>query len=60
MKDYHHIMGKSQEVSNNIMKNGFALGCHQHVNEEAIDYIVKNIEEFIAQKSAQGQRKVNI
>ncbi len=50
MQNYHHIMGKNQDVSNNIMKNGFALGCHQHINEQAIDYIVENIEEFINNK----------
>ena len=47
MQNYHHIMGKNQDVSNNIMKNGFALGCHQHINEQAIDYIVHNIDKFI-------------
>lgn len=47
MQDYHHIMGKNQEVSDNIMRNGFALGCHQHMNEEAIDYVVGKVEEYI-------------
>jgi CDP-6-deoxy-D-xylo-4-hexulose-3-dehydrase len=48
MKMYEHKMAGSQEVSNNIMKNGFALGCHQHMNETAIDYIVEHIDNFIA------------
>lgn len=48
MKYYEHKMGKHQEASNNIMKNGFALGCHQHINEEALDYIIGHIDQFIS------------
>ena len=48
MKFYEHRMAGNQDASNNIMKNGFALGCHQHLGEEAIDYIVGHIEQFIS------------
>ena len=47
MKSYKHVMAGDQSASNNIMKNAFALGCHQHMNEEAIDYVCSHIEEFI-------------
>ena len=49
MQNYHHIMSGNQDISNNIMKNGFALGCHQHINEAAINYVVHHIETFINQ-----------
>lgn len=48
MKSFSHRIGGTQEVSNNIMKNGFALGCHQHIDEEAIDYTVNHINNFIS------------
>lgn len=47
MKMYEHKIGSSTEVSDNIMKNGFALGCHQHINEEALDYIISHIDGFV-------------
>jgi CDP-6-deoxy-D-xylo-4-hexulose-3-dehydrase len=47
MKNYKHIIAGSTEASDNIMKNGFALGCHQHLGEEAIDYTVSHIDNFI-------------
>jgi CDP-6-deoxy-D-xylo-4-hexulose-3-dehydrase len=48
MKLYEHRMAGNQDASNNIMKNGFALGCHQHIGQEAIDYIIEHIDNFIA------------
>lgn len=48
MKMYAHRMSGDQSASNNIMKNAFALGCHQHMNEEAIDYVCSHIDQFIA------------
>ena len=48
MKLYEHRMAGNQDASNNIMKNGFALGCHQHIGEEAIDYTIEHIDNFIA------------
>jgi len=48
MKIYEHRMAGNQDASNNIMQNGFALGCHQHIGEEAIDYTVNHINNFIS------------
>ena len=48
MKLYKHKVAGTTENSDNIMKNGFALGCHQHIDQQAIDYVVNNIEEFIS------------
>jgi len=48
MKHYKHIMAGDQSASNNIMQNAFALGCHQHMDEEAIDYVCSHIDSFIA------------
>lgn len=47
MKSYKHVMAGNQDASRNIMKNAFALGCHQHMNEEAINYVTGHIDEFI-------------
>ncbi len=47
MKMYKHVMSGDQSASNNIMKNAFALGCHQHMDEAAIDYVCGHIDGFI-------------
>lgn len=50
MKMYEHKMAGDQSASLNIMKNGFALGCHQYLCDEAINYVCDQIDEFIASK----------
>jgi dTDP-4-amino-4,6-dideoxygalactose transaminase len=47
MKMYEHKMAGDQSASNNIMKNGFAFGCHQSMNEEAVNYVCANVDAFI-------------
>ena len=58
MKNYKHRVAGSTDISDNIMRNAFALGCHQHLGEEAIDYVIKNIEEFI--NSAYGSQSTKL
>jgi CDP-6-deoxy-D-xylo-4-hexulose-3-dehydrase len=48
MKFYDHKMAENQDASNNIMKNGLAFGCHQSMNEEAVNYVCVNIDKFIS------------
>ncbi len=48
MKMYEHRMAGDQSASNNIMKNGFAFGCHQAMNEEAVNYVCSKVDEFVA------------
>jgi CDP-6-deoxy-D-xylo-4-hexulose-3-dehydrase len=47
MKMYEHKMSGDQSVSNNIMKNGLAFGCHQSMNEEAVNYVCSKVDEFV-------------
>lgn len=49
MKHYQHRVAGTTEVSDNIMKNGFAFGCHQSIGSQAREYIVSTIGEFLAQ-----------
>ncbi len=56
MKSHVHKVSGTTEAADNIMKNAFALGCHQHLNKAAIDYVVENIENFI--QSAKNGLKI--
>lgn len=47
MKNYEHRMSGDQRASYNIMKNGFAFGCHQGMSEEAVNYVCSKVDEFI-------------
>ena len=47
MKHYKHIVAGDQSSSTNIMKNGIAFGCHQSMNDQAVNYVCENIEKFI-------------
>lgn len=47
MKMYEHRMAGDQSASNNIMKNGFAFGCHQSMNEEAVNYVCGHVDQFV-------------
>ena len=33
--------------SDNIMKNGILIGCHQGLNDKEINYIFKSINSFL-------------
>jgi CDP-6-deoxy-D-xylo-4-hexulose-3-dehydrase len=47
MKMYEHRMAGDQSASNNIMKNGFAFGCHQSMNDAAVDYVCVQVDDFV-------------
>ena len=50
MKLYNHKVFGDLSNANNVMINGFSFGNHQNINEEAIDYVVEKIKEFILKK----------
>lgn len=49
MKMYEHHVSGDQSASTNIMKNGIAFGCHQAMDEVAVDYVCGKIDEFVAE-----------
>jgi CDP-6-deoxy-D-xylo-4-hexulose-3-dehydrase len=50
MQHYKHRVAGTTEVSDNIMKNGIAFGCHQSINQAGREYVVSAIDEFIKSK----------
>ncbi len=49
MKHYKHVVAGDQSASTNIMKNGIAFGCHQSMNDDAVNYVCGHIDKFISQ-----------
>lgn len=47
MKMYEHRVAGDQSASTNIMKNGIAFGCHQSMNDEAVNYVCGHIDNFV-------------
>ncbi|MBM3579986.1 MAG: aminotransferase class I/II-fold pyridoxal phosphate-dependent enzyme [Alphaproteobacteria bacterium] len=47
MKLYEHKVAGDQSASTNIMKNGIAFGCHQAMDEVAVNYVCSKIDEFV-------------
>ena len=50
MKDYEHRVAGSLDAANNIMRNGFAIGCHHGVSIQARDYIEQVFADFMKGK----------
>lgn len=48
LKDYQKI--KEFPIADNIMENGFVVGCHHGLEDEQLDYLEKTISEFINKK----------
>ncbi|MEQ9116303.1 MAG: aminotransferase class V-fold PLP-dependent enzyme [Rickettsiales bacterium] len=47
MAHYNHRVSGGTEVSDDIMRNGLAFGCHQSIDHKAREYVVSSIKEFI-------------
>lgn len=47
MQRYSYKASSNLENANYVMNNGFSLGCHQHVGQQAIDYVCGHIESFV-------------
>lgn len=47
-KHKHHIIGNLKNATN-IMKNGFAIGNHQAIGEDQVNYIAEQIEAFVCE-----------
>lgn len=54
MKDYEHRVSGNLSAADNIMKNGFAFGCHHGVDKNAREYVLNQIDQFM---DSQGLRK---
>ena len=50
MQDYEHRIAGDLSEADNIMKNGFAFGCHHEVNRAACEYVVAQIDAFMKAK----------
>jgi CDP-6-deoxy-D-xylo-4-hexulose-3-dehydrase len=50
LADYQHRLAGTTENSDNIMVNGFAIGCHHYICADARKYIINAIEEFLLSK----------
>lgn len=48
---FEHKNSGSHEHSDYIMQNGFSVGCHHAMNEEACNYVVQNIKAFVKSKA---------
>lgn len=48
MKLYEHRVVGDMKNSTNIMKNGFSIGNHQAINNEAREYVNSTIKDFLA------------
>lgn len=47
MKRYkHRVVGKLPHASR-VLTHGLSIGCHHHVNAEAVAYVVEKIAEFV-------------
>lgn len=47
-KLYEHRVVGDLSAADKVMKQGFAFACHHAVNEQAREYVVNQIDEFIA------------
>ena len=48
MKGMHYKQhNKAYTVSNDVMKNGILIGCHQGIDKNQLKYICKTFKEFI-------------
>jgi CDP-6-deoxy-D-xylo-4-hexulose-3-dehydrase len=54
MQHYNHKVSGTLENCNNIMDNGFAIGCHHAVGQQARDYVAGAFEEFMKKYSKQA------
>ena len=50
MKLYDHRISGELMNADKVMDNGFSVGNHQNINEEAIEYVVEKIREYVSQK----------
>ncbi len=46
-KRYYKKVKNAEINSNNIMKNGILIGCHHGLKNFDVNYIIKNLKEFI-------------
>lgn len=56
---YTHRIGSDLSCADYIMKNGFAIACHQAVNNDAREYVIKIMDKFMSsihQKSSTQMR----
>jgi CDP-4-dehydro-6-deoxyglucose reductase, E1 len=51
MAHYAHKVSGTLENSDNIMQNGFAIGCHHAISAPAREYVVAQMAEFIKEYS---------
>lgn len=47
LKMYNHRVSGTLENCDTIMQRGFAIGCHQSIDDAAIAYVVSTIDEFM-------------
>ncbi len=48
MAHYEHRISGELQTADDVMNNGFAIGCHQHLTEEATAYVVDCFAKFLA------------
>lgn len=48
LKMYAHRISGTLENCDTIMQKGFAIGCHQAITKEQVDYVVGVFDEFLA------------
>ncbi len=50
MQHINHRIDGSLEQADNVMRDAFSVGIHQHVDHKACDYIVSVISDFVSAK----------
>lgn len=53
MRMYKHRVSGTLENCDTIMRRGFAIGCHQNIDEAAQAYVMEKIDAFMTRYSAQ-------
>lgn len=57
VKMYPHRISGDLNAADTVMKRGFTFACHHAVDQNACDYIVNIIEQFLAEVANQSQFK---